>query len=151
MNQFSLLSDDDESSDEGDDECGMTASKQRGDKGKHLFRFATTGLLAVVRLRAAVVKTARRELRCATSDGVGTGIATSVATFSGKCLGQRHEGVVALHHTRIPDLFIFAVHDDQHTKMVGVNAAGERQDGRYVDGYQPLNDKFVRCFTHYVR
>jgi hypothetical protein len=66
----------------------------------------------------------------------------TVATFSGTWTNRQHDDIVALKHPS-QDLYIFAVHDDNYTKMVGVDKDGARQDGRYVDGLRELDAKTV--------
>jgi hypothetical protein len=65
------------------------------------------------------------------------------ATLSGKYMSKTHTDVVALEHPSQPNLYIFAVHDDQFTKMVATDSAGTRQDGRYINGFQKLDSKTI--------
>jgi hypothetical protein len=58
-------------------------------------------------------------------------------------MSKTHTDVVALEHPSQPNLYIFAVHDDQFTKMVATDSAGTRQDGRYINGFQKLDSKTI--------
>ena len=60
-------------------------------------------------------------------------------TFSGHWVSNKYTNVIALQHVDNGDLYIYAVHDDGWTKMVGFQESGDRVDGRYVSGTVSLN------------
>jgi hypothetical protein len=59
-------------------------------------------------------------------------------TFCGNFLNNQHPTTIALKHVTTLNLFIFAIHDDTSTKVVGITSSGERVGGRFVDGFIEL-------------
>jgi hypothetical protein len=59
--------------------------------------------------------------------------------FGGYSDREEHRNTMAIKHTSKANLYIFAVHSEAMTKMVGVTSAGVFVDGRHVHGVGPLD------------
>ena len=67
--------------------------------------------------------------------GGGGGIGRVTGTMSGEWMtGRTFDGVDGVAHARDPTLYIFAVHDDGHTKMAGWRIASVSATPVWVDG-----------------
>lgn len=63
------------------------------------------------------------------------------ATIYGEYFGTtQYHNVIAVKHTDKEDTYLFAVHDDNHTKFIAINGQEEWIDGRYLLGTVDIED-----------